>query len=69
MNPQMLEQLASQRNADLRAAAAQRQRAAEAPVNQHSFRERTGWTLIHLGLRLAVQPGQQSAIRPRPARS
>jgi hypothetical protein len=68
MNPQMLEGLARQRRVELYQDAIQR------PVSHRSeplasIRVRTGWTLIHLGLRLAVQPAQRAAVTPRPARS
>lgn len=34
-----------------------------------SLRARTGWRLVDLGLRLALQPDQRNAASPRPAGS
>ncbi|HEY2507682.1 MAG TPA: hypothetical protein VGI58_14295 [Streptosporangiaceae bacterium] len=37
-------------------------------VRERSLRTRTGWTLVHLGLRLAVPAGRRAAVTPRPVR-
>ncbi len=60
MSSRPLEALAAQRLEELRSLAAA-QRTAERGSEPHgSLRERTGWTLVGLGLRLAVP------ARPRP---
>jgi len=53
MNQNMLDQLASQHVAEVRAAAT-RHRKPPAAVREprESLRERAGWTLIHAGLKL-----------------
>ena len=78
MNQRMLEQLAQQHVADLQGAPTSRSRApraAGAPVieadaasqlprgQRRSLRERTGWTLVSLGLRLVSPPN--AALRAR----
>jgi len=68
MHPHTLEGLARQRRAELRKSAS-KHRIAQLSEPHESIRVRTGWTLIHLGLRLAVQPAQRQAVAPRPARS
>jgi len=70
MNQQALEGMASQKIAEMRASAAgghpcQR---ARVWVPRQSFRARTGWTLVDLGLRLIAQPGQRS-VTARPVGS
>jgi hypothetical protein len=52
MYPQQIGELADQRVAELRQTAAGRRTAAGPP--RTSLRNRTGWVLIHLGLRLAL---------------
>jgi len=68
MHPHTLEGLARQRRAELRQSASNH-RIAQLGEPHESIRVRTGWTLIDLGLRLAVQPAQRQAVAPRPARS
>ncbi len=66
MNQHLLQQLASQRTAELRAAASKHDVRQSAPLQ--AFRVRTGWTLVHVGLRLAV-PQPRPTVTPRPAGS
>jgi hypothetical protein len=76
MNPQALD-IAHQYQAEQRDRAAQqrlsRPEPREQPSGPHtreqSLRIRTGWTLVHLGLRLAVPAGRDAAATPGPARS
>ena len=67
MNQYLLEKLASQRRSELRAAARKQEVRADAPLE--ALRVRTGWTLVHVGLRLAVQQPRLPHITPRPASS
>lgn len=73
MNPQLLDQLAGQRDIEIRndAASWHRQTATSRQlrrtVTEHgSVRERAGWALIHAGLKLTGPPAQTKAPRPRP---
>ncbi len=76
MNPRLLEDLARQRTAELHRAAAPRTLHSHRPHANPSLRVRTGWTLVDLGLRLAV-PAQrrrgsghwQQPVRPGAVRS
>jgi hypothetical protein len=67
MNQQLLEGLASQHIAELRAAASRQEVRQNVPF--HALRVRTGWTLVHVGLRLAVPPPRRPQVTPRPAGS
>lgn len=66
MNYHLLEELASQRTTELRAAARSQDVRQSAPLR--AIRVRTGWALVHVGLRLAV-PQPRPAVTPRPAGS
>jgi hypothetical protein len=57
MHPQQTGELANQRIAERRETAA-RHRAAVARTSRPSIKNRTGWALLHLGLRLALRPAQ-----------
>ena len=67
MNQYLLEKLASQRRSELRAAARKQEVRADAPLE--ALRVRTGWTLVHVGLRLAVPQARRTQAMPRPAGS
>ncbi len=67
MNQHLLEGLASQRMAELRAAASKQDIRQNAPLE--TLRVRTGWTLVHVGLRLAVPQPRRPQVTPRPAGS
>jgi len=67
MNQHLLEELASQRMAELRAAASKQEVRHDAPLRD--LRVRTGWTLVHVGLRLAVPQPRRPHVTPRPAGS
>jgi hypothetical protein len=58
MYPQQIGELANQRVAELRKTAAGRRTAAVARSPRASIKNRAGWVLIHLGLRLALQPAE-----------
>jgi hypothetical protein len=58
MNPEMLVKLAHQRTDDLRQAAAD-SRVSASVESRNSIRQRTGWALVQVGLRLAL-PAQRS---------
>ena len=66
MNQYLLEGLADQRIAELRAAASRQDVRLHAPLQ--ALRIRAGWTLVHVGLRMAV-PQPRPAIAPRPSGS
>jgi hypothetical protein len=66
MNQKLLEDLARQRAKELLAAASKQEVRQGAPL--HALRVRTGWTLVHVGLRLAV-PQPRPPVTPRPAGS
>ena len=53
MHPYLMDQLASQRAAELRASRGQARPRVIAPGPRNSVRHRAGWTLVELGLRLA----------------
>jgi hypothetical protein len=56
MHPIFIQALASQRIAELRAAAVNRHRPPAQPrQTAPSVRQRVGWTLVQVGLRLAVR--------------
>jgi hypothetical protein len=67
MNQHMLPALAKVHSAELRAAAAgsRRRRDRGRRLARPSLRERTGWTLVDLGLRLAAQPAPRLVRQPR----
>jgi hypothetical protein len=54
MHPHLLGQVAHQRAADLHRTAAQRRLASAAAARRTTIRNKAGWTLVHIGLRLAV---------------
>ncbi len=68
MNQHALPALARQHVAELRSRAPARRPGRER-VTRPSLRERTGWTMVDLGLRLVAQPSQSITHRPRPAGS
>jgi hypothetical protein len=54
MHPQLLDQLAQQHVTEMRRSAARRRAAAAAPAARRAtIRNRAGWTLVQIGLRLA----------------
>jgi hypothetical protein len=56
MHPALIETLATQRAADIRAALASPHRAAAKPGQPSPpISQRIGWTLVQIGLRLAVR--------------
>jgi hypothetical protein len=67
MNPQMLDQLASQRVTEVRREAASHRAPETARESRESIRERAGWTLIHMGLKLTGPPATGRHAEPRPA--
>lgn len=76
MNERMLGALADQHLRQMHESAAARRRLGgrgtgrgEARALGESLRVRTGWTLVGLGLRLAVRPGPGLTGTPRPAGS
>jgi hypothetical protein len=55
MHPDLIGQIAHQRTDELRQSAAADLRAAAAPrAPRPSIRNRAGWTLVHIGLRLTT---------------
>lgn len=77
MYQRISEELARQRQADMRRLAA-RQRTGSAHVRastrhvrdaNRSLRARAGWWLVSLGLKLAVGPHSRAGASPRPAGS
>jgi hypothetical protein len=63
MNPQLLDQLANDRQSEIRTDAAERHlvaTATTATTPRASIRERAGWTLIHAGLKLTGPPAPSS---------
>jgi hypothetical protein len=69
MNQYVLTALARQHLAELHDRTDGSRRPDRYRVARQSLRERTGWTMVDLGLRLVAQPGQGLARRPRPADS
>jgi hypothetical protein len=53
MNPNLLNQLASQRADELRHQPGQARHHVSRPGPRNSVRHRAGWTLVEIGLRLA----------------
>jgi hypothetical protein len=64
MNQNMIAALARQHTAELHDRAARSHRPHRDGAGRPSLRERTGWTLVDLGLRLVAQPGPGFAQRP-----
>jgi hypothetical protein len=68
MNTQMLDQIAAQHVTDVRRSAFRcRRPAATAREQRDSIRERAGWTLINVGLKLTDPPAKGHSARPHPA--
>lgn len=53
MHPQLLDQLAQQHITEMRRSAARRRAAAAPAARRATIRNRAGWTLVQIGLRLA----------------
>jgi hypothetical protein len=66
MNPEIIEQLAQQRQSEIREEIAAYCAAAAARQPRKSVRERAGWALIHAGLKLTGRPAPR-VPGPRPA--
>lgn len=66
MNSQMLDQLASQHVAEVRQDASRSRRLPAAGEQRESIRERAGWTLINVGLKLTGPPTPSRPTGPRP---
>ncbi len=64
MNQRIITELARQHTAELYGRAARSHRLSRERAARPSLRERTGWTMVSLGLRLISQPGQGLAHRP-----
>jgi hypothetical protein len=69
MNEHMLQALAQQHTNELRSVAARGPRRHGDRPARSSLRERTGWTMVDLGLRLVAQPGPGFTRRTRLADS
>jgi hypothetical protein len=68
MNPNLIDQIAAQHAAEVRAEAGHCRRPATADRgHQDSIRVRAGWTLINVGLRLTDPPAGGRQARPHPA--
>jgi hypothetical protein len=67
MHQYTLSALARQHYAELQNLGAGGHRPSRDRGTRSSLRERTGWTMVNLGLRLAVQP--EASRQPRPAGS
>jgi hypothetical protein len=70
MNPQLLDQLASQHVAEIRDEASRIRTRAARPAShreRESIKERAGWTLIRAGLKLTGPPAHSQPASPRPA--
>jgi hypothetical protein len=63
MNPHALEEIAAQRLAERREAAAAQHlnREARTEIPRQSLRTRTGWTLVDLGLKLVAESNRRAA--------
>lgn len=64
MNQIMITALARQHTAELYESAVGRHRQHRDRAARPSLRERTGWTMVDLGLRLVAQQGRGLAQRP-----
>jgi hypothetical protein len=68
MNTQMLDEVASQHITEVRQSASRCHRpSAEDREQRESIRERAGWTLINVGLKLTDPPANGHSARPHPA--
>jgi hypothetical protein len=67
MNPELICQLASQRQAAVRQEATRLRRAAGDGEKRESVKTRAGWALIKAGLKLTGPPSPRQHARPRPA--
>ncbi len=68
MNTQMLDEVASQHITEIRQSASRCHRASAAAREQReSIRERAGWTLIAVGLKLTDPAAKAHSARPHPA--
>jgi hypothetical protein len=64
----MLDHVASQHITETRASASKCRRPSEVtPEQRESIRERAGWTLINVGLKLTDPPANRHSARPHPA--
>jgi hypothetical protein len=68
MNFRGLEEIARQRQSESQNQAARQRATAQIRSPQPSLRVRTGWTLVGLGLKLAI-PARQRPATPSAARS
>jgi hypothetical protein len=68
MNYVALQEIARQRQSESREQAARQRATSKIHPQYASLRVRTGWTLVGLGLKLAI-PGQQRPATPSAARS
>jgi hypothetical protein len=67
MHPDLIGQIATQHTDELRKSAAQSGRGASVARPPHpSIRNRAGWTLVHIGLRLAAREARSATRGPRP---
>jgi hypothetical protein len=68
MNTQMLDRVASQHLTDARQSASRcRRPSATEREQRESIRERAGWTLINVGLKLTDPPANRRPAHPHPA--
>jgi hypothetical protein len=67
MNTQMLEQVTEHVTEVRQSAGRCRRPAAAAGQPRESIRERAGWTLIHVGLKLTDPTARSQTARPRAA--
>jgi hypothetical protein len=58
MHPQSIEQIARQRNAEVRRMADSGRLCHDYPGRRSPIRHRTGWTLVAIGLRIAHDSGE-----------
>lgn len=64
----MLDHVASQHMTEVRESASRCRRPSEATREEReSMRERAGWTLINVGLKLTDPPAKSHSARPHPA--
>jgi hypothetical protein len=68
MNYPALEEIARQRQSEIRDHAESQRATAQLRHQQPSLRVRTGWTLVDLGLKLAI-PAQRRPATPSAVRS
>ncbi len=67
MNPQLICQLARRRVSEVRQQATRCRLAAADREPRDSVKQRAGWALIKVGLKLTGPPSRQQYPRPRPA--